>query len=391
MSFFKNFFALSLVNGLNSFFGFLSTFLIVRFISVDVLGQYTVFLSMIGLTSILYSIIPPNYSVIKFQEDVFFRNILFLNYIIISIFIFFALLVFDFFINIDVLKTAVFIVSTGFLNYVDIYSQANSRLKNYYYFLLFISTLKILVILYMINFNLLGFNLLLYYFTIIHLFIISVVSLFKIKNISSYILNPSLSIDLYKFIIINFKTFKPYYFNSIIKKFRTTSVVLVFDLFISKSTIGLFSLFVKVFSFSTGLFRIIESFFMNKHNQIIYKKMFKSNFHFIAGAQFMINFLVGSLYLKINVGKFYFIENIILSTLSFSYIKYMYTRSELLINYQNKTLNYSELIFIFILVIMSGFMCYFNLTGLIYLILAYTLSTLTLQLYVIYKKNIIKI
>ena len=250
MIFFKKIFAISFVNVLNSVLGFLTTFLIVRFISVDVLGEYTVFLSMIGLVSIVFSIIPPNYSVIKFQEDVFFENILFLNYIVVSILIFLALIVFDFFIKIDVLKIFVFVVSTGFLNYIDIYSQAKSKLKSYYYFLLFISILKFLVILYMIHFHLLSFKLLLYYFTIVHLCIITIICFFKRKNIISYIIKPSLAIDLLKFLITNFKTFKPYYFNSIIKRIRTTSIVLVFDLFVSKNTIGLFSLFVKVLSFS---------------------------------------------------------------------------------------------------------------------------------------------
>lgn len=391
MIFFKKIFAISFVNVLNSVLGFLTTFLVVRFISVDVLGEYTVFLSMIGLISVVFSIIPPNYSVIKFQEDVFFKNILFLNYIIVSILIFLALIVFDLFIKIDVLKIFVFVVSTGFLNYIDIYSQAKSKLKSYYYFLLFISILKFLVILYMIHFHLLSFNLLLYYFTIVHLCIIFIICFFKRKNIISFLIKPSLAIDLLKFLTTNFISFKPYYFNSIIKKFRTTSIVLVFDLFVSKSTIGLFSLFVKVLSFSNGLFRIIEAFFMNKLNQTNHKKLFKSKLNLIGGALFVINFLTGLVYLKINVDQFYFIENIILSTLSFSYIKFIYTRSELLIGYQNKTLNYSELIFIVILYTMSGFMYYFNLTGLIYLVLSYYISTLILQLYVINKKNIVKI
>jgi hypothetical protein len=391
MIFFKKIFAISFANGLNSVLGFLTTFLIVRFISVDVLGEYTVFLSMIGLISIVFSIIPPNYSVIKFQEDVFFKNILFLNYIIVSILILLALIVFDLFIKIDVLKVFVFVVSTGFLNYIDIYSQAKSKLKSYYYFLLFISFLKLLVILYMIHFHLLSFKLLLYYFTIVHLCIIFIICFFKRKNIISFLIKPSLIIDLLKFLITNFISFKAYYFNSIIKRFRTTSIVLVFDLFVPKSTIGLFSLFVKVLSFSNGLFRIIEAFFMNKLNQTNHKKLFKSKFHLIGGALFVINFLTGLVYLKINIDQFYFIENIILSTLSFSYIKFIYTRSELLIGYQNKTLNYSELIFIVVLFTMSGFMCYFNLTGLIYLVLSYYISTLILQLYVINKKNIIKV
>ena len=391
MIFFKKIFAISFVNGLYSVLGFLTTFLIVRFISIDVLGEYTVFLSMIGLVSILYSIIPPNYSVIKLQEDLFFENILFLNYIIVSIMIFLALIVFDLFINIDVLKIFAFVVSTGFLNYIDIYSQAKSTLKSYYYFLLFISVLKLLVILYMIHFHLLSFTFLLYYFTIVHLCIIFIIIVFKRKNIISFLIKPSLTIDLLKFLITNFKSFKPYYFNSIIKRIRTTSIVLVFDLFVSKSTIGLFSLFVKVLSFSNGFFRIIEAFFMNKLNQTNHKKLFKSKFHLIGGALFVINFLVGLVYLKINVDQFYFIENILLSMLSFSYIKFIYTRSELLIRYQNKTLNYSELIFIVVLFTMSGFMYYFSLTGLIYLILSYSISTLILQLYVINKKNIIKV
>ena len=64
----------------------------------------------------------------------------------------------------------------------------------------------------------------------------------------------------------------------ITKKIRTNSLVLIFSFFTTDTLIGLFSLFVKVNYFSSGLFRTIEAFLMNKENQIKFKYLFSKIF-----------------------------------------------------------------------------------------------------------------
>ena len=60
---------ISIINSLTALIGFLITYYIIQFFSLEILGEYTVFLSLVGLFSIVYSSIPVNFSVIKLQDD----------------------------------------------------------------------------------------------------------------------------------------------------------------------------------------------------------------------------------------------------------------------------------------------------------------------------------
>ena len=376
---------ISIINISNASIGFLITYFIIQFFSLKILGEYTVFLSLVGIFSIGYNSIPANFSVIKLQDDKKFDKLLFGNYILTCLIITPLLILFFWILNINYnpLVSLLFIFSLGLQNYLDVFCQANSKLKFYYRILLVLSLARLLIIL-IFSFHISDFNSLIYGISLLHFFVVLFIFYMRRELLLDYVKKPKTIINSVYFVYENYKEFKGYYFNSLVKKVRTNSLVLIFSIFTSDSLIGLFSLFVKVNTFSNGLFRTIEAFLMNKENQTKYIFLFKKISLLIGMALLLVNFIIGIIYLKINVGEYYFLENFLLSTLSFSYISYMNKRILLLSNYSNSILNKSELFFVIVTILFSGVFFIFEYNKIYSLLITFYFSTLTLQLFTIY-------
>lgn len=376
---------ISIINSLNALIGFLITYCVIKFYSLDILGEYTIFLSTIGVFSIFYNSIPANFSVIKLQDHKKFDELLFGNYII-SVLIIAPLLMLIYWIlniNYNPFVSLLFIFSTGLLNYLDVYCQAKSKLKLYFRILFILSVARLLIIL-ILSFYKADFTSLINGLSILHFFVILFILYTRRNLLLVYIKKPKIIINSVYYVFEKHKEFKGYYFNSIVKKFRVNSLVLIFSIFTSDALIGLFSLFVKVNTFSNGLFRTIEAFLINKENQIKYNSLFKQISLILGLALMLVNFIIGIIYLKINVGEYYFVENFLLSTLSFSYIAYLNKRVLLLSNYSNRILNKSELFFVIVTLLFSGLFFLFNYNKIYSLLITFYFSTLTLQLFTIY-------
>lgn len=384
---YKELFNLSVKNFAASLIGFLNTYLIVNYISLDFLGDFTIFLSVIGVINIVFTIVPNNFSIFRIQDDKNFERILFNYYLLVPLFFLplFLLIWFLLYQNISFIWFYLYIIGSGFLSYFDIICQAKGRLKFYYNILLLITISKLVIVLVVSYFKL-NFNTFIFFNSIVLATSFFIIIFYLNRNfLKTLIRKPRSIFDIVKFLKLNFKILKPYYLNVILKKIRSNSIILLFTPFVSVDIIGLYSLFIKPQSFVFGLFRTMEAFFMKKENIIKFKKLFYQHIFLLSLLMFCLSFSIGICYLKITVNQFYFVENFILAILSFSYIKYIYMRSSLLSTYSNKTLNISEILFLLITVLLISINYYFNFNSIIVIIFTYFLSTQSLQLFLIYK------
>lgn len=381
---YKKLFNLSVKNFTASLIGFLNTYLIVNYISLDFLGDFTIFLSVIGVINLVFTIVPYNFSVFRIQDDENFERILFNYYLLVPLVFLpvFLLIWFVLYQNISFIWFYLYIIGIGFLNYFDVICQAKGRLKFYYNSLLLISISKLFIVL-IVSYMKLNFNSFIFFNSIVLVYFVIYILNLNFHFLKTIIRKPRSIFDVVKFLKVNFHILRPYYLNVILKKIRSNSIILLFTPFVSKDIIGLYSLFIKSQSFVFGLFRTIEAFFIKKENIKKFKKILYKYVFLLSLLMFCLSFFVGICYLKITVDKFYFIENLVLAILSFSYIKYLYVRSSLLSVYSNKTLNISEILFLVITVLLISINYYFKFNSLIFIIFTYFISTQTLQFYLI--------
>jgi len=182
----------------------------------------------------------------------------------------------------------------------------------------------------------------------------------------------------------NFKSFRPYYLNTFLKRLRENVIILIFSKFTALDIIGLFSIFVKIASFVFGLSRTLEAFFMNRDNINNYRESFYQKILYFAILLQFIFLCVGMAYLKIFVDKYFFIEILILSFLVYPHVFFLLARSEMLSKYCNKEVNIGEGIYI-LTVLIGVILCFgFNIVSIYGILSTYGLAMLGLQLYLIF-------
>ena len=261
----------SLLNAMAAGINFLSNFIIVRTLSLEIFGEFAIFSSFLAFGGLLYIVIPPNYSVFKLQVSSEFKSHLIRFFILSSItFTLFGLITNLYvFKNINATAIIVFGISTYCLNFFDIKFQATGQLQKYFIMLVIIASIKIVVIGIFYFVNLLNsLSILLWAISIGQGIILLVYSYDERRLIKNILATPIAFLDTTKFIKQNFRDFTPYYLNTILKRIRENSIVLIFSKIVSTETMGIFALFVKVDSFVLGLSRNIEAFFMNMDNII---------------------------------------------------------------------------------------------------------------------------
>ena len=99
--------------------------------------------------------------------------------------------------------------------------------------------------------------------------------------------------------------------------------------------------------------------------------------------------IVGSFYLKLFSGEFYFFQIFILSFLAYPHIYFLLARSEMLSNYNNREVNFSELIFILIILLGAIVGLFFDLKSLHSILFSFIFANLGLQFYMIYRRKVI--
>lgn len=348
-------------NVLTAGINFITNYFIVRWLGLDVLGQFTVISSWAAIGTLLYSFIPPNYSLIRIQDDRSFEQLLALFFMLASIgYLLYLSVIFGLGLVPISLGLFVFLAfPMAWQSYFDIVLQAENRLLLYFIFLFIVAILKI-ILLFLTQWTggLYGINMLVYVNAIPQFMGILALMVWK----RNYFWNISLESvrDLYQYIAKHLGQFSPYYINTFLKRLRENSIVVLFDPFVSNEVIGLFSLFTKIDQFVLGLVRNIEAFFINKENIQQHRGHFDQYFLKISLTVQGVYLIVGAAYMKVMTGNFYLIWIFLSSLLVYSYLRYLIVRAELLVRYENSDANRSELLFLF-LILAGAAWCY--LTG----------------------------
>ena len=66
---YKKLFSISILNTFTATVNFLSSYLIVRTLSLDIFGEFAIFSSYLAFGGLIYAIIPSNFSIFKLQDD----------------------------------------------------------------------------------------------------------------------------------------------------------------------------------------------------------------------------------------------------------------------------------------------------------------------------------
>ncbi len=377
---------LGVISGFTAFFNFISTFLIVDFLGLSILGNLAVLKSYLAIGGLLFSIIPNNYSIFQLQDNKRFESV-FVNFYLIAsaFFVLFAVFLNLFlFPNINLLIIYFFGISFYWQSFFDIKYQAVGDVKKYFFLLLIISILKIFTLLVFYYNNILHSLNDLLLVNIVAQGLVLLVYMIVEKNIFKHItFNHSSFSKEFIYIRSNFYIFKSYYIQIILKRIRDNFLIISFNNILSSETIGLFSLFVKIDSFILGLGRIIESFIMNRLNFLQLKQNFSKTILQLAFLLQLLYLSVGITYIKIIVNQYFITEILLQSFLIYPYIYFLLARVEVLSNYKNRELNIGELIYLFIAILGFILALLIGFSSFYVIFITYLLAKLGLQLFLI--------
>ncbi|KUJ63722.1 hypothetical protein AR687_00610 [Flavobacteriaceae bacterium CRH] len=378
---------ISFWNLVGSLINFLSNFVIVRFFGIKVFGEFSSYSAYISLGALIFIVLPPSYSVFKFQDDKDYKFIFanfFLSSSIVYILFLVALNLLNF-ISISIFISILYSLSLVWQNYFDVTLQAKNELGKYFIMMTVFAFVKILFILISILLNIsFNFSNLLFVIGLSQIFTLFPYFFFERKVIfkSIYFFSKT-----FKYIKVNFMEFKGYYLNTGLKRIQEYSTILLFTPILSKEVLGYFSLFVKIISFVLGFSRILEMFFnvRDNINKFFLSANSKSN---IISLLLQICFIItGLIYLYFLVGQFYLLQLVVLSFLFPLFTKSVFARAYFLSRYENIYLNYSSVFYIIINLIGFAFCDYFVLTSLNSILIVYFLSNSLSSYFLINKFN----
>lgn len=387
-SFQSKLFGVSILNAATAGLNFLSNFIIVKLLSLEILGEQAVFLAYIAFGGLIFSLIPPNYSVFKLQDSTSFKSILIGFYILCSIIFFPFAVALKFLVFPEIGLTTIYFVgvTTFCLSFFDIKFQASGELKKFFMFLFIVAFIKIISLSGLAYFGYINdLSGLLWTLTTIQGVILIIFLVPEKDHFVKFIREPMELGKSSQFVLKNFSEFKPYYLNTALKRVRSNSLILLFSRTASSETMGLISLFLKVSTFVLGLSRTVESFFMNRQNLISHKNEFVKKVPLFAFSLQLIYITVGIIYLRVLTGNYYAIAFILQSFLVYPHIYFLFARAEMLSNYSNKEMNISEIIYA--LIVLTGYILgEAFVSHQLYLMLAtFTIANFGLQAYMIFK------
>jgi len=384
---YKKLASISFWNLVASLINFLSNFLIVRVFGIEVFGEFSSYSALIALGALIFVVLPPSYSVFKFQDDKDYKFI-FANFFLSSstLYVFFLVLLNLLnFTSAPILISILYSLTLIWQNYFDVTFQAKNELGKYFIMMTVFSVVKILFVLISILFKIsFTFNNLLLIiglsqaFTLLPYFFSERRVIFKSIHFFSQTL---------KYIKDNFIELRRYYLNTGLKRIQEHSAILLFTSILSKETLGLFSLFIKIISFVLGFSRILEMFFnvRDNINDFFLSANSKST---IISLLLQVCFIVtGFVYLYSLLGQFYLLELIMLSFLFPFFTKSVFARAYFLSRYENIYLNFSSFFYIINNLFGFVFCWYFEITTLNSILIVYFLGNSLSNYYLIKKFN----
>lgn len=340
----RKLFNLSLWNTSAAAINFVANILIARILGIDVFGEFAYLSSIAALFSLIFIVIPPNYAIIRYQDDEKFKFVFTSFFILINILLIIPVLIFQHLTLIPFWLFYIFVFSTSFQIYIDTCLQAENKL-NHYYFLIFAQAL--------IKIVLLGLMLLPGWISdfeglilIISLAQCVIAIYFIVNRMAVFVESLKYFGQMFRTIRAEINTFYPYYFNISLKKLDSNIIILLFEPLVSKEVLGVYSLITKVFQFITGLVRTAESLFLFKKNIQKYQDSFIKNAFFISATLQFGMILVGLIYMKSTAGNYYIFYMVLLSFLMHPYVFFIKSRAFFLSLYKNFHINISYVLFL---------------------------------------------
>lgn len=330
-----------------SLFSFLSNFIIVRTIGIEVFGEFSILSVYVALAGLVFILVPPNLAVFKYQDNEKFRELYYSIYSLFSfIYILILLIVSSIIKNVDV-NPFLFIfyaMSLSWYNYLDVTMQAQGKLYRYFMVLGLSAFFKCLIIIAFYYLNMLKDigNLLLAISipqSIILLIALFDDPYFRLRNVFRFR-------QAFEYIRKNVKEFLPYYLSTSLKKLQDQVNVFMFQFFVSKELLGLFSLILKSATFVTSILRTLEAYFVNRDN-------FGKHYNQVVSIRYPLSFLIilffigfTNIYIYAMLEKTYFAETLVASFFFVFYIPSLLERLKHIANYKMAMINISQVAYI---------------------------------------------
>lgn len=365
---------------------FLTNLLIVGIFGLEVFGDLAYISSLTGLLSLVYLLLPSNFSIIRYQEDPEFRYLFTAFYLLASLGLLLICLLLH--MKTDVPFWLFFLYSWSFClqSYFDISLQAENRLQRYYFILFMVALSKAVII---SAFFFLGGQK--DFFSLVLLITIAQGGvMFFLIFMQRRIFSKSFRKipQAFQLIIAERKLFGRYYMSLGLNRLNANIIILLFAPLVGKEILGTYSLLMKVYIFITGLIRTLESLFINKISNKLFKASFMSNIFKIGISAQLIYLVVGAIYMKYLTGQFYIFYMLLFSSTIYLYLFYIKARADLLIQYKNRHIIVSNLIFIVTVFLFFGWQYFYeNGNGLHRMVYSFIFASTIQMAYLVWAEN----
>lgn len=382
----KKLYKLSVWNSGAAGLNFISNILIAKLLGTAIFGDLFYLSSLVGILTLILIIIPPNYSLIKYQDDDSYKYMLSGFYIFSWLLLIIPVWLFRSWVDLPFWLFYLFTFSFSLQSYFDIKLQAANKLNSYYSMLFLQAVMKITLIgiAFFTNF-LTGFTQIVIIITASQL-IISLIYLFS--GPGTFLRSPAYMRKMFQLIARERILFSTYYLNIGLKKIAGNLIVLLFEPHVSRDVLGIYALLIKVMQFIWGLIRTIESIFLVKKNLELFSKGFIKN-GLIAGLILQgLHIVVGMVYMYYIESKFYFPYLIAMSFLHYLYVFFIKARALFISQYKNAAINWSYILFllpillVYLIKIISGTkLVLYEMVGL------FTMASLIQMIYLIFAEK----
>jgi hypothetical protein len=345
----KKLYNLSVWNTAAAGLNFLSNLVIAKTLGVEVFGDLFYLSSLTGIFTLILVIIPPNYSLIRYQDDPEYKYLLARFHTYAWLLLWIPVLIFHQLVDIPFWLFYLYVFSISIQGFFDISFQAENRLTRYYAMLFVQAVVKISLILvafwlsYLVDFRALVMAI------VVSQLSVSSIYLFHYRRI--FLEKKPLLHKISRLIWKHRRLYSSYYLNIVLKRLAANLIVLLFEPIVTRENLGVYALLVKVYQFIQGLIRTIESVFLYRENLRTFSAGFRKNGLWVGFVLQSMHIVIGMLYMKYLDGRFYATYIIGMSFLCYLYVFFVKARAFFLTQFQNLPINLSYLIFLFFIIV----------------------------------------
>lgn len=387
----KLFFKASFRSIIAAALNFFITIMIIRLLGSESYNNYIIDLAVISLISIIYELIPSNFSLFKVQDDLTWKDVV-ASQIIISAFIGIALtyLIGNYFsaFNIFTMWFILYIVVLGVKKYQDITLQSTGRVDEFFKLESYIAALRLLLVITLYNIGFSSVNVI-WASLVISMIIVQVVWFIGNKDEIKSFLSISKK-NTHQRMLINKLHYYPYYIGIVLKKLKDNSIPIVANYFFkSPEILAAFFLTYRGIAFSISQVRIIESMMINRsYIDKINKITFKYKLVISAVIQTISLSVAIVLQLFSGLESIDFELNLLLSLIVYPIIFSMFGRANALSKFDPKTVNTANFSYLIVLMLSVGAALLLHNDGVVLFIFILILSELAILSAFLLRKSI---